>query len=82
MSKSSGKTQFLVAKHGFSSDRVTNAIEKLKKAKSTHSQQRLESFFTLLPTAASDKKKPATKRGVAATKSGVKGGASKRGRKK
>ena len=55
--------EFLVGKCGFSADRVENAIKKLKKAKTTHSQQRLESFFKVIPSTkrpASGKAKPAT----------------------
>ncbi|RHZ29677.1 hypothetical protein DYB26_015594 [Aphanomyces astaci] len=70
--------QFLVDKHGFSLDRVMNAIEKLKKAKTSHSQQRMESFFTVLPSSDSklkrkaDDKKAAKAKGTAAAKRGRK----------
>ncbi|TDH65260.1 uncharacterized protein CCR75_008419 [Bremia lactucae] len=40
---------FLVKKHGFQEDRVLSAITRLKKSKSTQSQKRLDSFFTVLP---------------------------------
>ncbi|CAI5741374.1 unnamed protein product [Hyaloperonospora brassicae] len=49
---------FLVKKHGFQEDRVLSAITRLKKSKSTQSQKRLDSFFTVLPSAG----KPAKKR--------------------
>ncbi|KAI5398788.1 Elongation of fatty acids protein 2 [Lathyrus oleraceus] len=44
-----GLITFLVNENGFSSDRVTRAIEKIKAAKNKSSQGRLESFFK--PTA-------------------------------
>ncbi|CAK4076635.1 unnamed protein product [Aphanomyces euteiches] len=75
--------QFLVEKHGFNSERVMNAIEKLKKAKTTHSQQRLESFFTVLPSdsKSSAKRKADDKKGKAKGGAGA-AAAAKRGRKK
>ncbi|GLD94948.1 hypothetical protein PINS_up003573 [Pythium insidiosum] len=48
--------QFLVDKHGFQSARVLSAIERLKKCKSTQSQKRLDSFFTVLPSTKSNDK--------------------------
>lgn len=40
-----GLVNFLVKENGFSQDRVTKAIEKIKSAKNKSSQGRLESFF-------------------------------------
>uniref|UniRef100_M4B6K9 Flap endonuclease 1 n=2 Tax=Hyaloperonospora arabidopsidis (strain Emoy2) TaxID=559515 RepID=M4B6K9_HYAAE len=48
---------FLVKKHGFQEDRVLSAITRLKKSKSTQSQKRLDSFFTVLPSAGKTAKK-------------------------
>ncbi len=86
---------YLVDKHGFSQDRVLTAIEKLKKAKQSHAQQRLESFFTVLPssTAAStsnNSKSTAKRKPPLSSSNFVKGkgshsstsSTSKRGRKK
>ena len=56
-------TTFLVEKQGFSEDRVKNAIVKLKKAKTTHSQKRLESFFKVIPNT-NPKKRAATTKGA------------------
>ncbi|RHY34349.1 hypothetical protein DYB32_000999 [Aphanomyces invadans] len=71
--------QFLVDKHGFNGDRVMNAIEKLKKAKTSHAQQRMENFFTVIPSdKASMKRKADDKKGAKAKASA----AAKRGRKK
>lgn len=50
-------THFLVNEKGFGAERVKTAIAKLKKAKSTHSQQRMESFFKVLPSKVVDNKK-------------------------
>ncbi|KAI9908436.1 hypothetical protein PsorP6_003949 [Peronosclerospora sorghi] len=68
---------FLVKKHGFQEDRVLSAITRLKKSKSSQSQKRLDSFFTVLPSAESSakKRKPAT------VKVGKKTGTSKKGKK-
>ena len=59
--------KFLVDEKGFSAERVASAIEKLKKAKSSHSQQRLDSFFKVTTVSkkrpADDKKNKATKKG-------------------
>ncbi|ETV92573.1 hypothetical protein H310_13233 [Aphanomyces invadans] len=72
--------QFLVDKHGFNGDRVMNAIEKLKKAKTSHAQQRMENFFTVIPSdKASMKRKADDKKGAKAKASAA---AAKRGRKK
>lgn len=46
-------TKLLVETYHFGPERVQNAIKKLKKAKSSHSQQRLTSFFTVLPSSGS-----------------------------
>uniref|UniRef100_A0AAV1VL81 Flap endonuclease 1 n=1 Tax=Peronospora matthiolae TaxID=2874970 RepID=A0AAV1VL81_9STRA len=48
---------FLVKKHGFQEDRVLAAITRLKRSKSTQSQKRLDSFFTVLPSAGKTAKK-------------------------
>ncbi|OQR90044.1 flap endonuclease 1 [Thraustotheca clavata] len=74
---------FLVEKHGFNADRVMNGIEKLKKAKTSHSQQRLENFFTVIPSSKDTAKRKGADdkkgKGKAAT---ARGAPSKRGRKK
>ncbi|KAJ0394553.1 hypothetical protein P43SY_010605 [Pythium insidiosum] len=68
--------QFLVEKHGFQSARVLSAIERLKKCKSTQSQKRLDSFFTVLPsTKANDKTAAGAKR---KSTTQAKGGAAKK----
>ncbi|EQC38324.1 flap endonuclease-1 [Saprolegnia diclina VS20] len=72
---------FLVEKHGFNAERVLNGIEKLKKAKTSHSQQRLESFFTVLPSAGAKRKTTDDKKGKGKA-APAKGAPSKRGRKK
>ncbi len=56
---------FLVEKQGFNAERVANAIEKLKKSKTSHSQQRLESFFKVLPgsNSSTKRKKEVLKKG-------------------
>ncbi|TMW68774.1 hypothetical protein Poli38472_006242 [Pythium oligandrum] len=66
---------FLVDKHGFQSPRVLSAIERLKKCKSTQSQKRLDSFFTVLPSssAGTKRKSPATGKGAAANKKAATG---------
>ncbi|RLN89228.1 hypothetical protein BBJ28_00002615 [Nothophytophthora sp. Chile5] len=73
--------EFLVTKHGFKEDRVLSAIARLKKSKGTQSQKRLDSFFTVLPSApgsAKKRKAPAT-----TAKGGKKAGATsaKKGKK-
>lgn len=60
--------ELLVGKYGFASERVDNAIKKLKKAKLTHSQQRLESFFTVMPSSSTSSKRPAATKGSKSTK--------------
>lgn len=67
-----GLIDFLVREKGFNEERVRNGIAKLKKAKSTAVQGRLDSFFTVLPTeppASPSKgaKAAGTKRGTPAT---------------
>ncbi|RLN14792.1 hypothetical protein BBI17_002016 [Phytophthora kernoviae] len=67
---------FLCKKHGFQEDRVLTAITRLKKSKSTQSQKRLDSFFTVLPGTGAAKKRKAP-----AAKGGKKGAAPKKGKK-
>ncbi|KAG7396462.1 Elongation of fatty acids protein 2 [Phytophthora boehmeriae] len=67
---------FLCKKHGFQEDRVLSAITRLKKSKSTQSQKRLDSFFTVLSGAGAAKKRKAP-----AAKGGKKGAAPKKGKK-
>ncbi|KAF1795260.1 PIN domain-like [Phytophthora cactorum] len=67
---------FLVKKHGFQEDRVLSAITRLKKSKSTQSQKRLDSFFTVLPSAGGAKKRKAP-----VAKGGKKAATAKKGKK-
>ncbi|EEY66082.1 flap endonuclease 1 [Phytophthora infestans T30-4] len=67
---------FLVKKHGFQEDRVLSAITRLKKSKSTQSQKRLDSFFTVMPSANGAKKRKAP-----AAKGGKKAATAKKGKK-
>jgi flap endonuclease-1 len=69
---------FLVKKHGFQEDRVLSAITRLKKTKSTQSQKRLDSFFTVLPSAGGAAKK---RKASAAAKGGKKAATAKKGKK-
>ena len=52
-----GLLDFLVREKGFNEERVRNGIARLKKAKGTAVQERLDTFFTVLP--AEPKPKPA-----------------------
>lgn len=49
-----GIIKFLCEKHGFDPERVKRSLERLKKAKSSSSQKRMESFFVPLISKASD----------------------------
>ena len=44
-----GLIQFLVEEKGFNKERVLSGIEKLKKARNSSVQQRIDSFFTMTP---------------------------------
>lgn len=46
-----GLIDFLVTEKGFALERVQKGLERLKKAKQTGTQQRLENFFTVIPSA-------------------------------
>ncbi|CAM6092084.1 unnamed protein product [Calypogeia fissa] len=52
-----GLKTFLVDENGFSNDRVTKGIEKIKSAKNKSSQGRLESFFTTKTSTTAPKRK-------------------------
>jgi len=68
-----GLVDFLVGEKGFNEERVRNGIAKLKKAKSTAVQGRLDSFFTVLPSPPAKKPTPAgVKRGSSQSKSPAK----------
>ena len=47
----SGLTSFLVDRMGFNADRVSNSIKRLQEAQKNKSQKRMDSFFTVLPSA-------------------------------
>ncbi len=66
-----GLIKFLCDEKGFSQDRVKKGLERLKKAKSTGTQQRLENFFTVLPSVGTKRKPdadPKSGKGKAAVK--------------
>ena len=63
-----GLKAFLVDKMGFNPDRVNNNISRLNKAQQTKSQQRVDSFFTVVSTSSSQVKK-GVKRGTESAQS-------------
>ena len=68
-----GLLDFLVREKGFNEERVRNGIAKLKKAKSTAVQGRLDSFFSVLPA------EPSPAKAAAAGAKGGKTAGTKRG---
>jgi flap endonuclease-1 len=62
-----GLKSFLVEKMGFNPDRVNNNISRLNKAQQTKSQQRVDSFFTVVSTSSSSQVKKGIKRGTEST---------------
>lgn len=75
-----GLKTFLIDKMGFSAERVASGIKRLQEAQLKKSQQRMDSFFTILPKAAEtatgvkrkldDKSKVSAKKGPGAGKFG------------
>ncbi|DBA02864.1 TPA: hypothetical protein N0F65_005891 [Lagenidium giganteum] len=77
--------KFLVDDKGFGADRVKSAIERLKKSRGAHSQKRLDSFFTVLPSAGTKRKTPekggSAKKSTPAAKKAAGGAGRGRGKK-
>lgn len=75
-----GLVAYMCGERQFNEDRIRSGAKKLMKAKGTTTQGRLDSFFKVLPSTPTQKRKPEEiKKGSAAKK--AKTGASNRGRK-
>ena len=71
-----GLREFLVGQMGFNADRVNNGIKKLTETSAKGTQQRMDSFFTVVQSDSSSKKRkadPAKDKNAKKGKAGGKG---------